>query len=132
MRVEDFIGVVGADFYAGVPDSLLKPICNYLMKQFGNNTARHVIAANEGIATAMATGYHLATNKVAAVYMQNSGEGNVVNPAASLLSDKVYGIPVIFIIGWRGKPGVKDEPQHAYQGMITLKCHKAYSVFFGE
>ena len=120
MKVEDFINVLRADFYAGVPDSLLKPLGNYLMNRYGNNNYHHIIAANEGIATALAAGYHLATNKIAAVYMQNSGEGNIVNPATSLLSKDVYGIPVIFIIGWRGEPNIKDEPQHIFQGAVTL------------
>ncbi len=70
---------------------------------------------------AIAAGYHLATGKVPVVYMQNSGEGNVVNPVASLLNEKVYGIPCVFIIGWRGEPGIHDEPQHVFQGEITLK-----------
>ena len=121
MKVEDFVGILDADFFSGVPDSLLKPLGNYLMNRYGNNNRHHIIAANEGIATALAAGYYLATNKIAAVYMQNSGEGNMVNPATSLLSEKVYGIPVIFIIGWRGEPDVKDEPQHIFQGAVTLK-----------
>ena len=119
MKLEDFIDIIGTDFYAGVPDSLLKPLCNYLIKKYGNNTTHHVIAANEGNATALAAGYYLSTGKVAVVYMQNSGEGNVVNPVASLLSDKVYAIPIIFVIGWRGEPNIKDEPQHIFQGLTN-------------
>ena len=80
-----------------------------------------MIAANEGNAVALAAGYHLATGKIAAVYLQNSGEGNIINPVASLMNDHVYGIPCIFLIGWRGEPGVHDEPQHIYQGQVTLK-----------
>jgi phosphonopyruvate decarboxylase len=117
---ESFACAIGAEFYAGVPDSLLKPLCDYLEAAFGRDYSRHVIAANEGCAAAVAAGYHLATGKTAAVYMQNSGEGNMANPAASLLSEKVYGIPCVFIIGWRGEPGIPDEPQHALQGEITL------------
>lgn len=121
MQVSDFVRVIGADFYAGVPDSQLKALGNFLMHTYEPFGVHHVIAANEGNAAAIAAGYHLATGKIAAVYMQNSGEGNIINPAASLLSKKVYAIPVIFIIGWRGEPGVHDEPQHAFQGMVTLK-----------
>ena len=121
MKVEDFINVLRADFYAGVPDSLLKPLGNYLMNRYGNNNCHHIIAANEGIATTLAAGYHLATNKIPVVYMQNSGEGNVINPTTSLLAKEVYGIPVIFVIGWRGEPNIKDEPQHFFQGTVTLK-----------
>lgn len=108
-------------FYTGVPDSQLKALCNYLMDTYGIDSKHHIIAANEGNCTALAAGYHLATGKAPVVYMQNSGEGNIINPVASLLNDKVYVIPVIFIIGWRGEPGVHDEPQHIYQGEVTCK-----------
>lgn len=121
MQVETFVNMLNVDFYTGVPDSLLKPLCNYLMDSYGIDSKHHMIAANEGNCTAIAAGYHLATGKVPAVYMQNSGEGNVINPLASLLNDKVYAIPMIFIVGWRGEPGVHDEPQHIYQGEVTVK-----------
>lgn len=121
MKVQDFVEVLGAEFYTGVPDSQLKALCDYLMQTYGIDKAHHIIAANEGNCTALAAGYHLATGKVPVVYMQNSGEGNIINPVASLLNDKVYGIPVIFVVGWRGEPGVHDEPQHIYQGEVTVK-----------
>lgn len=108
------------EFFTGVPDSQLQPLCNYLMYNYGISN-KHVIAANEGNAVALAAGYHLATGKVPVVYMQNSGEGNIINPVASLLNDKVYGIPCVFVVGWRGEPGVHDEPQHIYQGEVTIK-----------
>lgn len=121
MRVEKLVEIINSDFYTGVPDSQLKALCNYLMATYGIDPHHHVIAANEGNCTALAAGYHLATGKVPVVYMQNSGEGNIINPVASLLNDKVYAIPVIFIIGWRGEPGIHDEPQHIYQGEVTVK-----------
>ena len=121
MKVEKFFEIIGSDFYTGVPDSQLKALCNYLMAAYGIDPKHHVIAANEGNCTALAAGYHLATGKVPVVYMQNSGEGNIINPVASLLNDKVYAIPVIFIVGWRGEPGIHDEPQHIYQGEVTIK-----------
>ena len=121
MRVEEFLNALGAEYFAGVPDSQLKALCDYLMNTYGADGKHHLIAANEGNAAAAAAGYHLATGKVPVVYMQNSGEGNIVNPAASLLSTDVYGIPVIFVVGWRGEPGVHDEPQHVYQGKVTVK-----------
>jgi len=121
MKVENFVKILEADFYTGVPDSQLKELCNYLIHTYGINGKHHIIAANEGNCTAVAAGYHLATGKVPVVYMQNSGEGNIINPVASLCNEKVYGIPVIFVIGWRGEPGVRDEPQHIYQGEITIK-----------
>ncbi len=121
MKVENLVNIIGADFYTGVPDSQLKALCNYLMDKYGIDPKHHMIAANEGNCTALAAGYHLATGKVPVVYMQNSGEGNIINPVASLLNDKVYAIPVIFIVGWRGEPGIHDEPQHIYQGEVTIK-----------
>ena len=121
MKVEKFVEILGADFYSGVPDSQLKALCNYLINTYGTDGKHHIIAANEGNCTALAAGYHLATGKVPVVYMQNSGEGNIINPVASLMNDKVYGIPCIFVVGWRGEPGVHDEPQHKYQGEVTVK-----------
>ena len=121
MKVEKFVEILGSDFYAGVPDSQLKALCNYLINTYGTDGVHHIIAANEGNCTAIAAGYHLATGKVPVVYMQNSGEGNIINPVASLMNDKVYGIPCIFVVGWRGEPGVHDEPQHIYQGEVTVK-----------
>ncbi len=121
MKVESFVNILGADFYTGVPDSQLKALCNYLMAEYGIDKKHHIIAANEGNCAALAAGYHLATGRVPVVYMQNSGEGNIINPVASLLNDKVYAIPMIFVVGWRGEPGVHDEPQHIYQGEVTVK-----------
>ncbi len=120
MKVENFLKILDSDFYTGVPDSQLKAMCNYLMHRYGIDPAHHVIAANEGNCVALAAGYHMATNKVPVVYMQNSGEGNIINPLASLLNEKVYAIPTIFVIGWRGEPGIHDEPQHIYQGEVTV------------
>ena len=113
----DTLGSYGIDFYAGVPDSLLKNICAYIAD---NKDAKHnIIAANEGAAVGLAAGYHLATGKIGVVYMQNSGEGNIINPLASLTDKEVYNIPVLLLIGWRGRPGVHDEPQHVKQGKVT-------------
>jgi len=107
----------GIDFYAGVPDSLLKNLCAYITDHTDENY--HIIAANEGGAMGLAAGHYLATGKPACVYMQNSGEGNIINPLASLTDRDVYHIPVLLVIGWRGKPGVHDEPQHVKQGKVT-------------
>ena len=113
----DKLGSSGIDYFAGVPDSLLKNICAYISD---NMDAQHnIITANEGGAIGLAAGYHLATGKIACVYMQNSGEGNIINPLASLTDKEVYNIPVLLLIGWRGRPGVHDEPQHVKQGKIT-------------
>lgn len=121
MKVESLVKIIGSDFYTGVPDSQLKALCNYLMFTYGIDSKHHIIAANEGNCAALAAGYHLATGKIPVVYLQNSGEGNIINPVASLLNDRVYAIPVIFIVGWRGEPGIHDEPQHIYQGEVTVK-----------
>ena len=106
------------DFYAGVPDSLLKNICAYISDNIDDR--HNIISANEGGAVGLAAGYHLATGRIPVVYMQNSGEGNIINPLASLIDRDVYRIPVLLLIGWRGKPGVHDEPQHVKQGKVTL------------
>lgn len=121
MKAENLVRITGSDFYAGVPDSQLRALCDYLIDTYGTDPKHHIIAANEGNAVALAAGYHLATGKIPVVYMQNSGEGNIINPVASLMNDKVYAIPCVFIVGWRGEPGVHDEPQHIYQGEVTLK-----------
>lgn len=128
MDIQRFVTLLGADFFTGVPDSQLKALCDYLMDRYGADPAHHIIAANEGNAAALAAGYHLATGKTPVVYLQNSGLGNIVNPLASLLSDKVYAIPCLFIIGWRGEPGVRDEPQHSFQGEATLPLLDALRV----
>lgn len=113
----DTLASYGIDYFAGVPDSLLKNICAYIAD---NIDVRHnIITANEGAAVGLAAGYHLATGKVGVVYMQNSGEGNIINPLASLTDKEVYNIPVLLLIGWRGRPGVHDEPQHVKQGKVT-------------
>ena len=111
------LGSNGIDFFAGVPDSLLKNICAYIADH--KDEQHNIITANEGGAIALAAGYHLATGKIGVVYMQNSGEGNIINPLASLTDKEVYNIPVLLLIGWRGKPGVHDEPQHVKQGKVT-------------
>lgn len=128
MKVRRFIEIIGSDFYTGIPDSQLKALCNYLMNTYGIDPSHHIIAANEGNCAALAAGYHLATGKASVVYMQNSGEGNIINPVASLLSDKVYAIPAIFIIGWRGEPGIYDEPQHIHQGKVTIQLLEDMSI----
>ena len=120
IRPEFFVGKLNEndiDFFAGVPDSLLKNICAYITDTLPHE--QNIIAANEGGAMGIAAGYHLATGRIPVVYMQNSGEGNIINPLASLTDKEVYNIPVLLLIGWRGRPGVHDEPQHVKQGKVT-------------
>ena len=116
----------GVDFFTGVPDSLLKDLCFYISDY--SKTNNHIIAANEGSALSISIGYHLSTNKVPAIYLQNSGLGNLINPLLSLADKDVYSIPMLLIIGWRGKPGVKDEPQHKKTGRVMLDMLKAMKI----
>ena len=113
----DTLASYGINFYAGVPDSLLKNLCAYITDHA--DASHNIIAANEGGAMGLAAGHYLATNQIPVVYMQNSGQGNIINPLASLTDPDVYNIPVLLVIGWRGKPGVHDEPQHVKQGKVT-------------
>lgn len=129
MDIREFVDVIGGKFYAGVPDSQLKALCNYLINTYGIGE-KHLIAANEGNAVGLAAGHYLATGEVPVVYMQNSGMGNMINPYASLMHEKVYGIPCIFVIGWRGEPGIKDEPQHIFQGETTLSLLSDMEIDF--
>jgi sulfopyruvate decarboxylase TPP-binding subunit len=114
------------DFFTGVPDYLLKSFCAYLTDKCEEN--KHIIAVNEGAAIALASGYNIATGKVALVYMQNSGIGNAINPLLSLADPQVYKVPMVFLIGWRGEPGVRDEPQHVKQGEVTLKLLEVMEI----
>jgi len=116
----------GVDFFAGVPDSLLKNVCAFISDTLDDR--HNIIAANEGAAVGLAAGHYLATGHIPCVYMQNSGEGNAINPLASLTDKEVYGIPVLLVIGWRGEPGVHDEPQHVKQGKITLPLLDAMGI----
>ena len=113
-------GKAGIDFYTGVPDSFLKGLCDELFDRFGTDGPQHIVAHNEGGAIGLCAGHYLATGKPALCYMQNSGLGNTVNPLTSLTDPAVYSIPCLLVIGWRGEPGVKDEPQHVKQGAVTL------------
>ena len=122
--VELLVGC-GADFFTGVPDSLLKSFCAYVTD---NCSGKHVIAANEGGAVGLAAGHYLATGHPALVYMQNSGQGNAVNPLCSLADPDVYSIPMVLLVGWRGEPGVKDEPQHVKQGKITVALFETMGI----
>ena len=115
----------GITFFTGVPDSLLKSFCAYITDNCGNN---HLIAANEGGAVGLAAGHYLATGKPALVYMQNSGQGNAVNPLCSLADPDVYSIPMVLLVGWRGEPGVKDEPQHVKQGKVTVSLFETLGI----
>ena len=126
VNVEKFVGALnagGVEFFTGVPDSLLKSFCAYLTDRGCNQ-----IAANEGGAIGLAAGHYLATGKPTCVYMQNSGQGNAVNPLASLADPDVYSIPMLLVVGWRGMPGVHDEPQHVKQGKITLELMNTLKI----
>ena len=115
----DFLKNNKISFFTGIPDSILKDFCTYIDNNI--NKSKHIVSANEGTALGIAAGYNLATNQIPLVYLQNSGLGNLLNPTLSLVDEKVYSIPVIILVGWRGEPGVKDEPQHITQGIVTEK-----------
>jgi len=125
-RFYDLLKDAGIDFFSGVPDSLLSNLCSCIK----DNTPKdkNIVAANEGNAVAMCAGYHFSTGKCGVVYMQNSGEGNAVNPLLSLADEKVYSVPMLLIIGWRGEPGKHDEPQHVKQGEVTLELLRAMGI----
>lgn len=130
MKVDLFLEQMkdmGVDFFTGVPDSQLKALCDTLYCDYTLGKD-HVVAANEGAAVGIAAGHYLATGKPALVYMQNSGIGNAVNPIASLLDEKVYNIPAVFVVGWRGEPGIHDEPQHVFQGEITVELMELLKI----
>lgn len=118
----------GVEFYTGVPDSLLKDICAYVTDVMPSQN--HKIVANEGSAIGLAMGYFMSSKKLPLVYMQNSGVGNAVNPLTSLADKEVYSVPMILMIGWRGEPGIKDEPQHIKQGMITEELLKILGIHY--
>ncbi|MDB4417789.1 phosphonopyruvate decarboxylase [Akkermansiaceae bacterium] len=118
----------GVDFYCGVPDSLLKDFCAYVSDHAP--AERHVITTNEGSAVALAMGNYLATNNVPLVYMQNSGFGNAINPLLSLADPKVYSIPMLLVIGWRGEPRMNDEPQHVKQGEVSETLLKTMGISY--
>lgn len=127
-NLNEFVGMLdeaGIDFFVGVPDSLLKSFCAYVTDNCGE---KHVIAANEGGAVGLAAGHYLATGKPALVYMQNSGQGNAVNPLCSLADTDVYSIPMVLLVGWRGEPDVKDEPQHVKQGKVTVSLFETLGI----
>lgn len=105
-------------FFSGVPDSLLSPLITEI-EQY--NKIKLTITPNEGHSVALGIGYYLKTKKIPVVFLQNSGLGNIINPLTSLANEKIFDIPILFLIGWRGEPGVNDEPQHVFQGEITIK-----------
>jgi phosphonopyruvate decarboxylase len=122
----DALHETGIRFFTGVPDSLMKGFLACVQEK----EKEHIITANEGAAVAMASGYHLATGKTGLVYLQNSGLGNLINPLTSLANREVYGFPMLLMIGWRGQPGKKDEPQHQKMGVSTIKLLEVLEIPF--
>jgi len=129
ISLHDFLKALkqnGVTMFTGVPDSLLKNFCAYIRDN--EPRERNIITANEGNAISLAAGHYLGTGEIALTYMQNSGLGNSVNPLTSLVDREVYSIPVLLVIGWRGEPGVKDEPQHVKQGRVTTKLLETLEI----
>lgn len=122
--VEDLLNTLKKkkiNFFTGVPDSVLKNL-TYKFKK------NHISVNNEGTAVSLAAGYYLATGKLPCVYMQNSGLGNAINPLISITNKNIYSIPSILIIGWRGSPNSKDEPQHQVMGKKTKQILKLLGI----
>lgn len=130
MEAKDFVDALesrGLEFFTGIPDSHMEQFCSYLVSRFGTS-GRHIMPANEGSCAGIAAGYHLATGKVPVVYMQNSGLGNFMNPFVSMLSDRLFGMPCLLMVGWKGEPGKPEQPQHVFQGQITEGTLKLLSI----
>lgn len=125
-RFVDRCAELGIELFTGVPDSLLKQLNSQILRTVPGD--RHVIAANEGNCVGIAIGHHLRTGGTALVYLQNSGFGNTVNPLLSLADEEVYGVPMVLLVGWRGRAGVKDEPQHVKQGRIMAQLLDALEL----
>ena len=119
----------GINFFCGVPDSVLSKLLLYLDKY---KLKKHLICANEGGAIGLAIGNYLSSGKISCVYMQNSGLGNAINPIVSIAHSKIYSIPMLLTIGWRGAPNTKDEPQHLKQGFITKDLLKLLNIRYIE
>ena len=129
IKVDKFYSALsnsGVDFFTGIPDSLLKDFCAYISDKVPPK--KNIITANEGAAISLATGHHISTGTIPLVYLQNSGIGNTINPLLSLADKEVYSIPMILMIGWRGEPGVKDEPQHIKQGRVQNNILEALEI----
>jgi len=130
MRASTFLQEVrklGVRTIAGVPDSTLKPFCDAVCLD-GGREFQHYVTANEGAAVGLATGIYLAQRRPCLIYLQNSGLGNLINPLASIANQEVYGIPMLFVVGWRGEPNTPDEPQHIFQGKITCALLEVMDV----
>ena len=125
----NFLKINNISFYCGVPDSILKDFSNEIVKTKG---VKHIITPNEGLAISLAAGYSLSTDKLPCVYLQNSGLGNTINPISSIIHKKVYSIPLLLLIGWRGSPKIKDEPQHKVKGLITKSLLKLLGIKYTE
>ena len=128
VKINSLISILkknNSDFFTGVPDSVLKELSYYLQS---NKKIKHIIAVNEGAAVSIGIGYYLSSNKIPIIYMQNSGLSNALNPLISIAHKKVYSVPLILVIGWRGSPQIKDEPQHNVKGQITEQILKLLNI----
>ena len=128
IKVESLVKILKRNkstFFTGVPDSVLKELSYTLQNK---DKKEHIIATNEGTAVSIGIGHYLSTKEVPCVYMQNSGLSNALNPLLSIAHEKVYAIPLILIIGWRGSPRIKDEPQHNVKGKITESILKLLNI----
>lgn len=113
----------------GVPDSCLKGFLSYMYAT--KHVPEHIVTASEGAAVGLAAGYYLSTKKLAVAYMQNSGLANSLNPLQSLCAKEVFGIPMLLVVGWRGRPGEHDEPEHVLAGPCTPELLKSNGFPYG-
>ena len=128
IKIESLIKILEknkSNFFTGVPDSVLKELSNFLQNK---SKKKHIVATNEGSAVSIGIGHYLSTKKIPCIYMQNSGLSNALNPLISIAHNKVYSIPLILVIGWRGSPKLKDEPQHNVKGKITEDILKLLNI----
>jgi phosphonopyruvate decarboxylase len=134
LKPEEFVNCLienGFNFYSGVPDSTFKGFMSYSTTR---KDIQMIGTTNEGEACGIATGYHIASGNIPLIYMQNSGLGNIVNPSTSLMDEKVYSVPALLLIGWRGGPvpgkegNQKDAPQHARMATSTLPLLESIGI----
>ncbi|MDR1001079.1 MAG: phosphonopyruvate decarboxylase [Clostridiales bacterium] len=128
MNLFNIIDNFGVEFFTGVPDSLLRPFCDSVYTKYGLDPQHHIVTHNEGGAVGLAAGYYISAGRRACVYLQNSGLGNIVNPVVSLTNPAIYDIPILCVVGWRGQARVSDEPQHKFQGVITMELLRTLQI----
>lgn len=109
--------------YIEVPCSILAPLISGLLDDPSCEVIKPV---NEAVAMGIAAGSFLATRRIPMVLMQNSGFCNTLNCLTSL--NQMYDIPAIYLISWRGEPGINDAPEHYVMGGKLERILKTFDV----